>query len=149
MHTVVSELSPAEFDDRWIPVIERVRDMFLQRTEYQVPGNVDPKSFIAKWRGLMESGLAHTWAVPGAAIGAMFVPNIFTGDRTAVVVFWDSMGHTRGATNLLTAVEQRAKQLGCTQLQISALNNAQAKVLERFYRIRGFKQSETIFSRMI
>lgn len=146
MHTVVKELSPAEFDDRWIPMFERVKSFFMQRTDYTVPGDIDIRLFITKWRGLMETGLAHTWAVPGAAIGAMFVPNIFTGDRTAVVVFWDSEGSTRGATNLLTAVEQRAKQLGCTQLQISALNNAQSKVLERFYRIRGFKRSETIFS---
>lgn len=145
MIMTVSELKPEEFNEALLPIFHGVRDGYKLRAGFETPGEFAPDLFIRQWRSLMTTGLARTWSVPGAVLGAIFTPSMFTGDKTAVVVFWDAEKGCSRSRELLSFCERAAREAGCVSVQASALNNSRSRVMKRFYRMAGFNESETIF----
>lgn len=146
---MIQELTPDEFNSSLLPIFERVHDQFIQRKGHRVPGEFNRAHFFEQWQNYMRLGIGRVWKTDGAVLGAVFVKNDFSGDGSAIVSFWDADGRGRGTQELLNECEKAAKENGCTQLFISALNNEQSDKLKRFYRMKGFKESETVFSKIL
>lgn len=148
--TAVKELSAYDFNDRLLPIFQHVHDNYKIRKDYLVPGIFNPDGFFDQWQQLMELGIAKAWEIPNAAVlGAMVSTNVFTGEKVTMVVFWDSSGNTKEAVKLLDACEKFSRESGCSQLYLSALNNDRSEVMQRFCRRKGFKNSETVFTKLL
>lgn len=93
----------------------------------------------------MEMGIARTWEVPGAILGAVFMDCLFANYPTATVIFWDSDGKSKSALQLLIECEKQARKQGCLSLNVSAVFNDDFEKMERLFRRMGFKKSETYY----
>lgn len=144
---MVKELTAEEFTERLLPIFQHVRDNFKHRKEFSVPGELQPKEFFERWQSYMRLGIARTWEIPGAVLGAVFIQCMFTGVSMAMIVFWDSAGKTKEALQLLSECEKKAKEFGCESLHVSALNNLESDKMKHLYRRKGFKESETYFTK--
>jgi GNAT superfamily N-acetyltransferase len=137
---------PDEFDARFRPLFDEAGRM---------SGHADTFSadyFFPYWRKLMGLKLARTWETPGAALGALFVPETFTGLPTALVVFWWSLpeGRKGGASlQLLDAVEAVAREEKCAGLYVAGQVKMRREAMARLYRRKGFTEVESVFRKLL
>lgn len=144
---MVRELKFVEFTERLLPIFLSVAERLNADNKY--PVNPNPAHFFPQWRRLMELDVARTWEVPGAVLGALFVPNLFTGDREALICFWFALPNTRGTLELIDAVEKAAKNLGCTRVKSAAFGVLRGDSMERLYKSLGYECVETGWSKTL
>lgn len=136
------ELNPEQFTERLEPIFRSV--------EARLPEHLRGRKseyFFPHWRHLMELKVARTWEIPGAVLGMLTTPDIFSGVSVAYVPFWFALPGTRHALELLTAAEEAAKQAGCLRLGIAAFRGLEDERLSRVYFHRGYDQTESTFQK--
>ncbi len=140
---MIRELTPEQFTDRLLPIFTDVQ----ARVNY--PGEFKPGYFFPHWRRMMELGVARVWEQgPGdAVLGAIFCPNTFTGEKTALVHFWFKRTNAPDATPLLDEATKTAKANGCKFI-FSAAYGASGSLMVK-YRFMGFEPSEAIFRKSL
>jgi len=137
-HTA-KELEPHEFTEEFAPIIQHVA------AEAGQEFNAD--FFFPCWRKLMEQGTARTWSIPGAILGALFYPHVYSGKLRAVVMFWFALPEARGTgrpMKLLDAFEKAATGLHKSAAAYAALTPER---LRGIFRKRGYAMSEEIWSK--
>lgn len=135
---MINELDPSTFDS-----YAEITEEIFNRAKYDRPFNRE--HFVSTWKLWMSFGFAKTWATSDAIIGAIINEDVFTGTKSLSIVFWHARSGSKTAVALLQEVELKAKELGCEMLQTAAHTIAKGPLMERFYRMKGYKQVETIF----
>jgi len=142
----VRELQPHEFTERLSPIFEAVL------TEAKYPVKFKPDYFFPHWRHLMELGVASTWESYGKAVlGALFVPELFSGERQALCVFWFSLPEVRGrgiGKALFQALDEEAKKRNSYAVFASA-NVLNTDEREAGYLANGFTRVEALFRKVL
>lgn len=136
---MLRELKAHEFDERLAPIFEEVQ------ADAGHAGALNSDFFFPHWQHLMELGIARTWEVPGAVLGALFVNDTFRGTPTALSVFWVSTKAARKGgecLKLLGAFEAAAREKKCTRMLMTAHCDANYKAMQRMFKRRGFKPLE-------
>lgn len=145
---MIRELKPDEFDETWSAVLLAGYDRFKRRREFTKPGEPDGEHFLTTWRKLMNIGMARTWVGKDAVLGGLIVPDLFTGVKSATVVFWDKLPGGE-AVGLLTAFEAVAREAGCEGLYMGVLDNDDREHMRVKVRSIGFKKAEEIFVKFL
>lgn len=72
---------------------------------------------------------------------------LFSQDRLAVELIWYVLPEHRTAYSLqlVRAFEYWAKKVGASVCSFSSLDNSSEKVLDRYYRIKGYRKAETTY----
>lgn len=138
-HTA-KELAAHEFTNDFEPIIQHVA------TEARQEFSAD--FFFPCWRKLMEQGTARTWSIPGAVLGALFYPHVYSGKLRAVVMFWFALPSARGTgrpMKLLDAFENAAIGLHKSVAAYAALTPER---MRKILRKRGYELSEEIWSKI-
>jgi hypothetical protein len=138
---MLKELKPHEFTERLKPIFDGIAD------EFGAPDRWNPAHFFPNWQRLMEQGIARTWEIPGAVLGALFYPDIYSGKQRAAVMFWFSEKRVRGTgapVKLFDAFERAAE--GC-EVKSSAAHMNLVPQLRKFYLKKGYRLSEEVFSK--
>jgi hypothetical protein len=141
------ELTAPQFTERLLPIFLSVAERLNATGKYPVQPN--PAHFFPQWRRLMELGVARTWEIPGAVLGALFVPNLFTGEAEALVCFWFALPNTRGTLELMDFAEHAARDAGCVRLKSAAFGVLRGDAMERLYQSLDFVPVETGFSKTL
>jgi hypothetical protein len=118
----------------------------LPTNSARLTGGTQPISSLTGER-LMEQGIARTWEIPGAVLGALFYPDIYSGKQRAAVMFWFSEKRVRGTgapVKLFDAFERAAE--GC-EVKSSAAHMNLVPQLRKFYLKKGYRLSEEVFSK--
>ncbi len=142
---MVSELKPEDFDERYAPIVEEV----VKNASYW---KFDANYFFPHWRKLMKLGLARTWEAPGAILGALIVENLYSGAKTALVVFWFSKEEGRQGKHTLKLMEtaiREVKKAGAVSIASSAYFKLNGKKMNRLYKILGFEELETVHQKFL
>jgi GNAT superfamily N-acetyltransferase len=140
MGYTAKELATHEFTEQFAPIIQHVA------TEARQGFNAD--FFFPCWRKLMEQKTARTWEIPGAILGSLFYPHVYTGEMRAVIMFWFALPSARGTgrpMKLLDAFEDAAKGLHKSCAAYAALTPER---LRKILRKRGYELSEEIWSKV-
>lgn len=144
---MVKELRPENFTaDRLAVIFEKIH------AEVNYPGPANIKYFFERWRHLMSLGIGRTWEAPGAVLGALFTPDIFTGEPQGLVVFWFALKEVRGtgvARELFEAFEATAKQSGCRMVCSAAHESIKPEARQKFYLANGFAKVETVYRKVL
>lgn len=139
---MLREVAPDEFDDRLSPIFEHISK------EAGTPFN--GRVLFPMWREMMKAKMARTWEDDGCVLGALFVPDLFNGRKRGLVYFWFSLPSARGTgrpIRLLEAFEKAAVEEKCEIISISSHAALKTRKTARIYAHRGYKVSETVFSK--
>jgi hypothetical protein len=139
---MLRELQVTEFTERLEPIFRSV--------ESRLPENLQGRRaeyFFPRWRHLMELGVARTWEIPGAVLGMLITPDIFSGTPVAHVPFWFSFPETPGTGELLRRAEKVAKESGCARISIAAFDCLDGDRIADIYRNCGYAQTERTFQK--
>lgn len=140
---MVRELKANEFTaEAVLPIIKSVFD--------RVPfdRSLNDAHFLKTWQAWMKLGFARTWSNDTSILGGIVTPNIFSGDSVFSVVFWFSQPGANASVLLKTA-EQSVKDAGCIAIDSAAYKISRGDPMKRMYRIRGYKEVETVFRKML
>jgi hypothetical protein len=133
-------LKPCEFTERLEPIFRHVS------AEVGLPG--DAEYFFTNWRHLMDQGIARTWEIPGAVLGALFYPNIYTGKTQAVVMFWFALPEVRGTGSPMKLLDEFEKSAVGLHKSAAAHSMSSPERMRKIYRKRGYELSEEIWSKL-
>jgi hypothetical protein len=136
------ELKSSEFTERLEPIFRSV--------ESRLPGHLRGRKseyFFPRWRALMDLGVARTWEIPGAVLGLLLVPDIFSGIPVASVPFWFSLPDTKGTLELLHAAEHAARESGCKRIGIASFNVLDGDRVSKIYMRAGYAHTECVFQK--
>lgn len=142
----VRELHSIQFTERLEPIFRHIE------AESGIAGRFDPAYFFPHWRKLMELGIARTWEVEGAVLGALFANDTFNGRLMGLVMFWFALPAVRGTgapLELLAEFESAAKKAGCKVISSAAYEGIKPMHTSRIYQNRGYDLTESIFSQVI
>jgi hypothetical protein len=103
--------------------------------------------FFPRWRALMELKVARTWEIPGAVLGMLITPDIFSGVLVAHIPFWFSIPGTPGTHELLQVAEFAAQDAGCARVSIAAFDCLNGDRIAGVYINRGYAQTERTFQK--
>lgn len=141
---MLKELLPHEFTERLLPIFLHIEH------ETGILGRNNPKHFFPAWRRMMEIGVARTWENDGCVLGALFTPEIYSGNIQVHVFFWFSLPEARGTgrpIDLMKACEEAARQAGAFKLSSSAHVKSSPQRAENAYKKLGFEFSESVFTK--
>lgn len=141
---MIRELQHTEFTERLSPIFLGIE----QETGFV--GRFNPNHFYPAWRRMMEIGVARTWEIEGAVLGAIFTPELYSGKIQAHVIFWFSLPSARGTgrpQELMVACEAAAKSVGAFKLSTSAHVKSAPERAERAYKKLDFEFSESVFTK--
>lgn len=138
---------PSEFDSHLLPIFVRV-------LKEAVPGTLELNlsHFLSTWQSWMTLGIARTWEVPGAVLGALFTHDVYSGKPRALLMFWlsDLPARVAGRTiALLDQFECAGKEFGATRISVAQHRFVSPEKLAKVYLKRGYQVSELIFSKDI
>lgn len=139
---MVTELKPEQFDERLEPIFRSV--------ESRLPEHLRGRKaeyFFPTWREFMKRGFARAWQVPGAVLGMLITPDIFSGMTVAHVPFWFALPGSWHSMSLLYAAEKAAKEEGCLRLSIAAYSGLDDARLGRIYFHQGYDKTESTFQK--
>lgn len=143
---MVRELKFTEFTERLSPIFEAV----LREANYPVRFNAG--YFFSHWRRLMELGVAKTWESEGKAVlGALFVPELFSGEPQGICNFWFCLPEARGqglGQALFAEFEKVAREKGCYAI-FSSANVIETDKRCVGYLTSGFSKVETTFRKVL
>lgn len=143
---MVRELQPVEFTERLSPIFETV----LAEANY--PAKFNPAYFFPHWRRMMELQVVKTWeADEKAVLGALFVPETFSGEKQALCVFWFCLPEQRRkgiGQALFQEFDREARKQGC-RFEHSAANVLDHDARGVGYLTRGFEKVETIYRKVL
>jgi len=115
-----------------------------------MPNNVklDPDHLVACWERFFDSGIGVIYLAEEnggviGGIGGIKYQEIFTGNLTAVEMFWFISEGKRGAgIKLFKLYEQWAIDNGCKRIAMIYLPFSMPEKLERFYTLNGYRLLE-------
>lgn len=137
----MKELKSIEFTERLAPIFEHIS------RESGEP--FDATYFFPHWRHLMELGVARSWENDGCVLGAIFTPDLFSGNNRGLVYFWFSLPEVRGTgkpKELMTAFKEAAKLAGCKKCSSAAHVKLNHNGVSRLYMNAGFSLSESVYT---
>lgn len=140
----VTEIRPADFNERLEPIFRSV--------ESRLPEHLRGRKaeyFFPRWRALMDLGVARAWGVPGAVIGLLVTPDIFSGTSVAHVPFWFSLPGSKNALSLLRTAERAAKEAKCARFSIAAFSDLNFERMTWLYLHRGYSTTEVTFQKIL
>lgn len=123
--------------------------------EGRLPGVFRPEVFVRTWTGLLSSGSGHLLALECngrlvGALGALLYPDPNDAELVATEMFWFvSKEHRGGGLKLLAMFEDWAKRQGAKRLAMVHLTGLMPEVLERLYKVRGYRHVESHYIREI
>ena len=138
------ELKSHEFTERLEPIFLHIE----QETGFK--GRVNRKHFFPAWRRMMEIGVARTWETEGAVLGAIFTPELYSGQIQVHVIFWFALPEARGTGRpqaLLEACELAAANAGAFKISSSAHVKSSPARAAGAYHKRGYEETETVFTK--
>lgn len=144
--------------DEMPAVLKTIAENFWPEGREDLLGQVDLEHMQRTWAQLHCAGLAAILAcydehgVLAGALGAMLSPSPHTGDTSAQEVFWYVLPEyrgTRAAAQLIRAYEVWAKRHGARFVLMAHLTHLMPAAIGRFYRLRGYRQTETIYTKEI
>lgn len=100
----------------------------------------------------MKTGIARTWEVSGAVLGALFTHDLYSGKPRALLMFWLSDIPARVAGRpiaLLNEFERAAKDFGAKRISVAQHRFVSPEKLAKVYAKRGYQVSELIFSKEV
>lgn len=139
------ELRSEEFSERLVPIFD-----YVWQQEAGLPFN--PSHFFPTWRRYMEAGIARTWEIDGAVLGALFARHIYSGEYEALVQFWFALPAVRGTGapgTLFRAFERAAKRAGCVTIHSASHHKLSPLRRQYGYTAHGFENTETLFSKKL
>jgi hypothetical protein len=137
----VKELKSIEFTERLAPIFE-----YISR---ESGVSFDGSYFFPHWRHLMELGVARAWTDEGCVLGAIFTPDLFSGDMRGLVYFWLALPHIRGTDKpikLFRSFQIASELSGCKKLSSAAHANLNHAKMCRNYENAGFKLTESVYT---
>lgn len=145
--TPIVELTKFKLDDELLAILS---DVTARNAGH--PFSPDWEHFVREVQHWMALGLARVWKLPGAVLGGVFTKNLFTGLPCATVMFWfaEEKGRGRNAVRLFDNFLHEARARGCQMIFASSYATSFGyKKLSRFYKIRGFDESETVSRKVV
>jgi GNAT superfamily N-acetyltransferase len=146
MSTEVKELKPENFTERLEPIFQHISE------EIGEPDRLNSKHFFPQWRRMMELGVARVWETEGAVLGAIFVPELYSGKPRAYCHFWFALPAARGTgrpLELMRAFLAAAKEAGCAEVFSSSHVRSNPEHMFRIYQNEGFSLSEHVFCKKL
>lgn len=110
------------------------------------------------WRGLLRSDLAAIFLLEDdsenvvGGIGGVTNPDLLTGRKMAVELFWYVKESHRGGTwpvRLLASYERWAKNQGCYDVAMIHMECSMPERLKEFYTRRGYQLFETMYRKSL
>ncbi len=137
--------------------IASLAQQFIAEAKY--PGEFEPDNFFEQWRGLIQSDIAEFWIIrdetelPIAALGALFVKDLFTGVMTGSELFWfvskSARNGGRIGMQLFNTFEKRCDERGCKMRVMAHISGLNDDPLARLYARRGYATAEHFFRKVL
>jgi GNAT superfamily N-acetyltransferase len=118
-------------------------------------GEFDLEHFVGMWTGMIEAGIGvilglYEGGTLVGGIGGVAFKDLSMGRMQAQEAFWFVTEESRGeGLKLLDAFEQWAKEKGCRDILVAHLADSMPERLERIYRMRGYRMTETIYRKEV
>lgn len=126
-----------------IPVLIELGREFFNQSSWKELADFDPASSEVSIRLIISGGLAGEVLISddGQGMAAYLCTPLFLNHNvlTATELVWYAR---KNGVPLLEAMEKSAKARGAVALSMLCLNGMREDVLDRFYRMRGYRKSE-------
>jgi len=140
-----------ELDLDTLPQIIPIGEAFAKEANY--PGGWDWMAFAGMWAGLVTSDVGRIFISTdegrlAGALGAVFMPDPYSGQMTAVEQFWyvlPAFRKTRVGMDLFLAFQQEAQKRQAKKMVMVHLAALTPESLQKFYEKEGFKLAEQTF----
>jgi len=137
--------------EKTLSQIDEIGKSFAEEASY--PGGWSWFSFSKMWVPLLVSQLGTIFVVEDAgklvgALGAIFIPDPYSGQLTAMEQFWyvlPSHRKTRAGMDLFQAFQEEAKKRQVKKLVMVHLASLTPESLQKFYEANGFRLAEQTF----
>ncbi|MBF0399965.1 MAG: GNAT family N-acetyltransferase [Magnetococcales bacterium] len=136
-------------EERDIPQILNMMEMFYHESGYSVIGPIDDQSLTRLLQALIleDRGILFVLSEHGAIIGFIggaLVP-FFANNQIVVCqeMFWFVRPESRGnGSHLLARFEERARQLGADIISTASVEKINPSTMHRLYTMKGFSMME-------
>lgn len=140
-----------ELDLDTLPQIIPIGEAFAKEANY--PGGWSWPDFARMWASLLNGGLGKIFisedrGTLAGALGAVFTPDPYSGQLTAVEQFWyvlPAHRKTRAGMELFLAFQEEAQKRQAKKMVMVHLANMTPESLQKFYEKEGFRLAEQIF----
>jgi hypothetical protein len=140
---VIQEVSQFDFTaENFLRLAKRIE----RRQKWPRPFDAD--HFFPACRGMMIQNLLKVWGCGDAAIGGLFVKNLYAGTLDGIVLFWWSLDGEK-SEKLWGLFEREARKCGCDRIATSTFGDVRAEALGRLYRRKGFEESERVYTKFL
>lgn len=125
--------------------------------EAKLPGRFNADNFISTIVSLFDSGNLFCFAISeggefNGAIGGIVHPDLTSGDKVAMEVFWfmkPEVRSGRDALRLFDSYEQEAKARGCRRVMMVTICGLNDDRISELYKRRGYTEFERHFIKEI
>ena len=139
--------------------VERLEELFplaeIFWKEGQLPGKFDPVVWANTWKKFIGSEIGVIFGIEKdhrlvGALGVLSYDDPNDGVLMATEMFWFIHPNHRGCgVALLDHFEEWALERGCKRVIMVHLEKVMPKVMDRFYRLRGYRPIETHYLKEI
>jgi GNAT superfamily N-acetyltransferase len=144
-----------ELDLDTLPQIIPIGEAFAKEANY--PGGWSWPDFARMWVSLLNGGLGKIFVSTdggqlGGALGAVFTPDPYSGQMTAVEQFWYVLPEhrkTRAGMELFQAFQVEAKKRQARKIVMVHLASLTPESLQKFYEKEGFRLAEQTFWKIL
>lgn len=134
-----------------LPKVEVCAREFYESSKFL--NGFDLERFCRLWTGLLESDSGVIFAIEEngewvGAIGGLAYQEIYSGQMTALEMFWFVRpGHRGQGIKLYRALESWAREKQCFEMRMVHLLDSMPEKLERVYRHFNFKPAEIHYTK--
>jgi len=147
---MIRELAGEELD-----LMLPIGEAFAAEANY--PGGFSLDAFKASWEPLLMAGLGKVFiaeenGVLVAALGMAFLPDSYSGAKTASELFWfvvQSHRASKVGMELFNRFEAEGIACGAKKLVMVHLSDLTPERLEKFFVARGYRAVEKTYWRML